>query len=299
MRKSTVLFLVILILFSFQTSGICQEVNPQEELWDYLSGIVGKTHDGRRDYIIDRLLELRVDFKIEPFSFSRSGQSTTRVTKGENIIAFLGSGDKRIIVGGHYDAVPNSPGANDNGAAIAIILNLIKHLKDIEHNYRIEFICFDHEERGLLGSREYVKRHPKDDIFAMINLDVVGLGDMLYIHPVGGGDDDVIMSYIRKTVKNLNVKIEETTASPGSDYFPFMNAKIENIGISAVPEDALPFFNRFFLQRDRTITREEMPVIMKYMHTPKDNLDYISKEAMEMVFLVLKNVVMNIDKDYQ
>jgi len=296
-RKFYTCFTVVMIAVVLLVHGIAQEPSSQEELWDYISGIVGKSHDGRRDYIIDRLLELRVDFKVEPFQVERTSRRTNekQIIQGENIIALLGSGEKRIIIGGHYDAVPNSPGANDNGAAVAIILALANHLKDKNLGHRLELVFFDHEERGLIGSGQYVEKHPQDNIYAVINLDVVGVGDMLYIGPVGGGDDDVIMPYIRNAAEELNLKTAERPQYPGSDHRSFMQKNIENISISVMEEETFPLLERVMFEGDRTVKREEMSKIMTYMHTPNDNLDYISKRAMEMVFELLMNVVERIE----
>ena len=215
--------------------------------------------------------------------------------KGENIIALLGSGEKRIIVSGHYDAVPNSPGANDNGAAVAIILALANHLKNKELDNKLELVFFDLEERGLIGSRQYVDRHPKDDIIAAINLDVVGVGDMLLLGPVGGGDDDYIMPFMRDAAKKFNYKLMERPTFPISDYIPFGTAKIENICISVMEEKTFPVVDRLFFQGDRTVSRDELPPVVTYMHTPRDNLDYINKSAMDMVFQLVKNVIESIE----
>ena len=41
---------------------------------------------------------------------------------GENIIVRFGHGEKKIVVGAHYDAVEGSPGADDNGSGVAVVL---------------------------------------------------------------------------------------------------------------------------------------------------------------------------------
>ncbi|MEN8215563.1 MAG: M20/M25/M40 family metallo-hydrolase [Pseudomonadota bacterium] len=63
--------------------------------------------------------------------------------------------DFSIIVGAHYDSVPNSPGADDNASAIAAMLAIAKALKEYD-KLPVLFIAFNREEDNLLGSREFV-----------------------------------------------------------------------------------------------------------------------------------------------
>ena len=48
--------------------------------------------------------------------------------RGENLAVDLGSGDRVLVLIAHHDAVPGSPGANDNAAAVAILLHLLPRL---------------------------------------------------------------------------------------------------------------------------------------------------------------------------
>src|SRR5262249_33094471 len=47
---------------------------------------------------------------------------------GENLSVDLGTGDRLLILVAHHDAVPGSPGANDNAAAVGIVLHLLPRL---------------------------------------------------------------------------------------------------------------------------------------------------------------------------
>lgn len=58
-----------------------------------------------------------------------------------------------LVVGAHYDTVPDSPGANDNATGVALVLALARHLRDIPcRNRDVVFVLFDQEEIGLVGS---------------------------------------------------------------------------------------------------------------------------------------------------
>jgi peptidase M28-like protein len=75
----------------------------------------------------------------------------------DNIVAASGRGEDGpgLLLGAHYDSVPGSPGADDNGSAVAVCLECARLLK--EHDVGSTMIVlFNREEDGLLGSREFV-----------------------------------------------------------------------------------------------------------------------------------------------
>jgi len=60
-----------------------------------------------------------------------------------------------LLLGAHYDTVPGTPGADDNGSAVAVCLECARLLKAIPtHSTMIVF--FNREEDGMLGSRDFV-----------------------------------------------------------------------------------------------------------------------------------------------
>lgn len=61
-----------------------------------------------------------------------------------------------MYVTAHYDSVPFSPGANDNGSGTSVMLEMARVLKSVPSDKEIRFIAFGAEELGLLGSSHYV-----------------------------------------------------------------------------------------------------------------------------------------------
>jgi hypothetical protein len=95
---------------------------------------------------------------------------------GKNIVATLqgiGKTDGVIILCAHYDTIKISPGAEDDGSGVAILLMLAKIMSDNSFNTTIKFILFSGEEQGMLGSRFYVK-NSKENILGVLALDKVG-----------------------------------------------------------------------------------------------------------------------------
>lgn len=60
-----------------------------------------------------------------------------------------------ILIGAHYDAVPGSPGADDNATGLAALLELARAFAEQPARYPLRLVAFDLEEYGLLGSRAY------------------------------------------------------------------------------------------------------------------------------------------------
>ena len=60
-------------------------------------------------------------------------------------------------MGAHYDAVPGSPGADDNGSALAVLLELARAFSTVPARRPIRLIALDLEESDRAGSRVYAK----------------------------------------------------------------------------------------------------------------------------------------------
>jgi len=61
-----------------------------------------------------------------------------------------------LIISGHFDAVVNSPGADDDGTGTAAVIELARVFKDVKPRRTLRLALFNLEEQGLVGSRAYV-----------------------------------------------------------------------------------------------------------------------------------------------
>jgi len=92
--------------------------------------------------------------------------------------------DEVVLVSAHYDAVPKSPGADDDASGVAAAMELARALKDQPLGRTVRFVLFTFEEVGLVGSAEYVRRWRDDSkpggprenetIVAMLSLELLG-----------------------------------------------------------------------------------------------------------------------------
>lgn len=87
-----------------------------------------------------------------------------------------------ILIGAHYDAVPGTPGADDNATGVAVLLELARIFGSQPARYPLRLVAFDLEEYGLVGSSgasEYAAqlRQQQQPLRLMISLEMLGYCD--------------------------------------------------------------------------------------------------------------------------
>ena len=80
--------------------------------------------------------------------------------RGTNVFAVLEASDSaapHVILGAHYDSVPDSPGAIDNATGVALVLDLARRLAvRPDRRFHYVLVLFDQEEDDEVGSRAFV-----------------------------------------------------------------------------------------------------------------------------------------------
>lgn len=86
-----------------------------------------------------------------------------------------------LVVGAHYDSVPGTPGANDNGSGVASLIELARLLTDQDLPRTVRFVFFVNEEPPFfmtsdMGSLRYARRcrDRGERIVAMLSLETMG-----------------------------------------------------------------------------------------------------------------------------
>jgi hypothetical protein len=84
-----------------------------------------------------------------------------------------------LVVGAHYDAVPGTPGADDNASGVAVLLELARYASKHPPRRPLWCVAFDMEEYGLLGSRAYGQtlKTQGQPIRLMLSLEMLGYCD--------------------------------------------------------------------------------------------------------------------------
>ncbi|HKU77527.1 MAG TPA: M28 family peptidase [Pyrinomonadaceae bacterium] len=84
--------------------------------------------------------------------------------------------EKAVLLVSHYDSAPLSPGASDDGSAVAAILETLRALKSSQALRNDVIALFsDAEEVGTLGALAFVYQHPwAKDVGVVLNFDARG-----------------------------------------------------------------------------------------------------------------------------
>ena len=83
--------------------------------------------------------------------------------------------ERTFVVGAHFDSDEDSPGADDDGAAVAGLLEMARVLAGQHLASSLELVAFGAEEQGLVGSRQYAResRDALREISGMLSLEEI------------------------------------------------------------------------------------------------------------------------------
>jgi len=204
-------------------------------------------------FLIDRFTEFGYSPEVQTFGLWVGAS----VRKTRNIILELpGRGEGVVILGAHYDTVPDSVGANDNASGVSVLLALAERLARPPWSnqmasifpFSLRFIAFGSEETGLDGSLYYVDRltdEELDDIRVMINLDSVGSGTSLR-----GQGDRWLTKHVSEAADREGILFRRKIDERGSDEKSFRYAWLSTIFFSGNdksringPDDTIDFIN--------------------------------------------------------
>ncbi len=146
----------------------------------------------------------------------------------QNVVTEIpGKSDEWIVLSAHYDSTNHSRGAYDNMTGCIGLLGILEAMKKKAPNrYGIRAVFCGSEERGLLGSKAYVKDHEAelDKIALNINLDMIGTFMGHFIARVSA--EEALLNYILYRGMETGFGIEGRTGVYSSDSTPFADAGV-------------------------------------------------------------------------
>jgi hypothetical protein len=98
-------------------------------------------------------------------------------TQVDNVIAVHEGtgGGKAVLVTAHYDSVPAGPGASDDGAGTAVVLEFARVLRERQTKNDVVILITDGEETGLRGAVAFAQHHPlMKTIGVVVNVEARG-----------------------------------------------------------------------------------------------------------------------------
>ena len=168
-------------------------------------------HTRVRGYLFERMTALGLSpapyaGPLSPESIRRSerqGQDPAGVGySAVNLVGILPGRDPAapaVLVMAHYDTVPGSPGAADDSAGVAAVLEAVRAIRARGGAERSLVVLFtDAEELGLDGARVFFGGHPlRDRIGAVVNLEARGGGGRAMMFETGPGNAQTVALFAR------------------------------------------------------------------------------------------------------
>jgi hypothetical protein len=117
----------------------------------------------------------------------------------ENIVAVKpgSEGEHAVLITAHYDSGWAGPGAADDGAGMAAILEIARMAADFPpFRNDIIFLVSDSEENGLLGADAFAEHHPLfEKVKAVVNLEARGVTGPSGMFETGDGNRSIIRMF--------------------------------------------------------------------------------------------------------
>jgi Iap family predicted aminopeptidase len=184
-----------------------------------------------------------------------------------NHLVTFGREGGHLVIGAHYDSVPDSPGANDNGAGVVQLLSAAKRLQDQvaagAQEPDVTFCFWDHEElfgSPCMGSRVFLDARRGALPQKAVVFDVSGRGELF----VSDGDPADL-------APGLPVR-----ATPPSDNLILLRQGIPATLVCALPTE------------EWTMTA---PATWRTLHTPFDTPDRVDERTLELGSKLIADMV--------
>lgn len=206
----------------------------------------------------ERGQRLRALFEESGCTSERLTQQTVKGSKIPNVICLLpGTSQDTIVVGAHFDHV-GGEGVADNWSGASLLPSLVQALSHQPRKHTYVFVGFTDEEKGLVGSRHYVKALTPEErqrLRLMVNLDTLGLDTTRAWHRQADPRLRVALERIADSMK-LPLEYVNVDGVGTTDSAPFQEKKVPTIALHSV-------------------TAENM----KVLHTREDTIKAIKMDA--------------------
>lgn len=234
-------------------------------------------HRAARSYLLKRFAELG----LEPYA-GTSYQLPYQAGRESlvNLAGLTPNADPAlapVLIGAHYDTVSSTPGADDNAAAIAIALEVMRRLVADPAARPVLLVSFDAEEppyfhSPLMGSTRFVADQMRQRVHAALVLDLVG----------------------RKLTRP---GFENMVAVMGCESHPQLAAAVSESNSKHLSVATLP--NRYYpdMSDHYAFRVAAMPFLFfscgqgKHYHRPSDTPDTLDYPKMERVTDLLEELV--------
>jgi hypothetical protein len=228
----------------------------------HLEAIAGTPHPfgspanlAAREYIVARFRELGLEVRV--------GKGKVRAFTVHNVLARLRGStyhDDAVMLAAHYDSVRAGPGASDDGAAVAALLEVARVLTAGPLPKRdVIFLITDGEEVGLLGAQAFVKNDAwREDVAIVLNFEARGTSGPSTMFETSRGNAWMVEQFARVAPHPV------ATSLAGEIYRRMPNGTDLIVFLA----DGLPGMNFAFIGSYRNY------------HTAQDDVEHLSVRSM-------------------
>lgn len=262
LRKSYSFFFIPAIFLLFVPSKAIFAKEPYQYLTEFckigerVPGTIG--HKKARDFIVSNLTNPEID------SFF------TRDVWFYNIYERYPGENVRIGIAAHWDSDIGSPGANDGGSGVALLLSLADTLTRNPPEIGVDVLFFDGEDvdnAALLGSIHFAAKCV-DSYSYIVVLDMVG-------------------------DKDLKIFQEGNSAK----FFPQLVDSLWEIGIEIAPSVFIPVIKYYIVDDHISLIKYGFRAIdvidfdYPYWDSAEDTIDKCSKESLDTMYKFILSLV--------
>jgi hypothetical protein len=226
-------------------------------------------HDRVRDYLMDQLRkqglqpELQTAEVLSQKFNPETGEAVGKV-RVQNIIAELqgtNPGNKAVMLAAHYDSVPQSPGASDDGAGVATLLETLSAVRaggGLKNDLILVFT--DGEELGLVGAQAFANENPlAKKVGVVLNFEARGSCGPVFMFETSEINGDLIKEFAR------------------SVPHPFANSMMFSLYQTLPNNTDMTMFRRVGL---KGLNFAYIGCVNNY-HSPSDNLNTIDSASLQ------------------
>jgi len=199
-----------------------------------------------RDYIIDELRKLNITAEVQSTKVPEYYRGIPdEFVPIYNVFAIIPGTDPTgtIALVGHYDTVPTSPGANDDGSAIATLLETARSLRagpPLQNNILLLFSDAEEPGQYRYGARYFVDNFENiDNIKLVLNFEALGSSGPSIMFETAPGNDWLIKGFSTGTSNPVAFSfmsdLYRLVAKGSTDFIAF-----EEVGINGM-DFAYPF----------------------------------------------------------
>jgi hypothetical protein len=264
------------------------------ELLAVVEALEKKTSQERLSWLTNWLQEHQIEFKTQIYA------------SGTNLWV---ASDKalHIGVGSHFDIVPNSGGANDNGSAIAVCLGLLEKYRNHKtQKIGLSVYFFDEEETGLKGSKAFLQRVGVGGMLGLINLELVGMGNQFALWDLNENSQGRILQTFENQAFANHIPCHrfDKVITNTADHVSFRAAGVkDSFTVTCISEADIRQAALFYEAQNRQADWLEIQNILfqaplfRHYHQPTDLSIYLKEESLQMTVQTIWQSILRLDKE--